>query len=104
MKRLFPALLIAVSAATAATTSFDWPQWRGPQRTDNSAETGLLKQWPDGGPKQLWIYKNAGNGYSGPAIVGGTLFTLGTRDGKEMALALDATTGTEKWATLLADI
>ena len=42
--------------------SFDWPQWRGPDRTDVSRETGLLREWPAGGPKRLWLYKNAGNG------------------------------------------
>ena len=28
----------------------NWPQWRGPDRTDISEETGLLQDWPDGGP------------------------------------------------------
>ena len=28
----------------------DWPQWRGPKRDGVSAETGLLKDWPAGGP------------------------------------------------------
>ncbi len=104
MTRFLPALLVALSTATAATTNFDWPQWRGPQRSDISAETGLLKEWPEGGPKRLWLYKNAGNGYSGPAIVAGALYTLGSRDGKEIALALDAATGDERWATPLADV
>lgn len=104
MNRLLPVLLAAVSTATAATPSFDWPQWRGPQRTSVSEETGLLKQWPEGGPKLAWMYTNAGNGYSGPAIASGWLFTLGTRDGKEIALALNAATGKEVWATPLADI
>src|SRR3954470_22930298 len=104
MNRFLPALLVAISTATAATSNFDWPQWRGPQRSDISAETGLLKQWPAAGPKQLWIYKNAGNGYSGPAIVAGALYTLGARDEKEVALSLDANTGTERWVTPLADV
>jgi outer membrane protein assembly factor BamB len=104
MTRLLPALLVAAATATAATPNFDWPQWRGPQRSDISAETGLLKQWPAGGPKQLWLYENAGNGYSGPAIVAGALYTLGSRGGKEIALALDAVTGAERWVTPLADV
>ena len=29
----------------------DWPQWHGPDRTNISKESGLLKQWPSGGPK-----------------------------------------------------
>ncbi|HEV7402990.1 MAG TPA: PQQ-binding-like beta-propeller repeat protein [Chthoniobacteraceae bacterium] len=102
MNRLLPALLAVVSTATAA--NFDWPQFRGPERTDVSAETGLLQEWPAEGPKQLWIYKNAGNGYSGPALVAGALYTLGSRDGKEIALSLEADTGAERWATPLADV
>jgi hypothetical protein len=62
------------------TAAEDWPQWRGPDRDDVSRETGLLPSWPEGGPKQVWIFKNAGNGYSGPAIVHGQLFTLGNRE------------------------
>jgi len=41
-------------------SGFDWPQWRGPARDDLSKETGLLKQWPEGGPKKLWSFTNAG--------------------------------------------
>src|SRR5256884_1719111 len=77
--------------------SFDWPQWRGRDRTDVSKETDLLKEWPAGGPKRVWLYKNAGNGYSGPAIVDGKLFTMGTRDGAEILVALNANTGEELW-------
>ncbi len=40
----------AVRSANAGTTTADWPQWRGPQRDGISRETGLLKQWPAGGP------------------------------------------------------
>src|SRR5256885_15911231 len=75
--------------------SFDWPQWRGPDRTDVSKETDLLKEWPAGGPRRVWLYKKAGNGYSGPAIASGRLFTMGTRDGAEILLVLNAETGAE---------
>lgn len=82
----------------------DWPQFRGPDRTDVSKETGLLKAWPADGPKRVWLYENAGEGYSGPAIVGGKLFIMGTRDGSEVLLALDANTGAESWFTKLGPI
>ena len=42
----------------------DWFQWRGPNRDGQSAETGLLKEWPAGGPKLLWRATGAGTGYS----------------------------------------
>jgi outer membrane protein assembly factor BamB len=87
-----------------AAATLDWPQWRGPERSDLSKETGLLKEWPAAGPKQVWIFKNAGQGYSGPSIVSGKLFTLGTRDGKEILLSLDANTGKELWTLPISDI
>ena len=55
----------------------DWPQWRGPHRDGISQETGLLKEWPKEGPKQLWAAKNLGSGYSAPSVVGNTLYLLG---------------------------
>ena len=51
----------------------DWPQWRGPDRTGVSKETGLLKKWPEQGPKLLWTFKNAGESFSSFSVVGGTL-------------------------------
>ena len=76
----------------------DWPQWRGVDRTGVSKETGLLKQWPNGGPKRLWMFREAGLGYSGFAVVGGMLFTMGARDGIESLLALDADSGSLLWS------
>ncbi|HSH17058.1 MAG TPA: PQQ-binding-like beta-propeller repeat protein, partial [Verrucomicrobiae bacterium] len=98
------ALLVLVAWQASAAGSFDWPQWRGPDRTDVSRETGLLQSWPAGGPKRVWLFEIAGMGYSGPAIVDGKLFTMGTRDGAEVLLALDAGSGQERWATKLGSI
>ncbi len=89
------AVLFTVSTACAA----DWPGWRGPQRNDISAETGLLTQWPEGGPKKLWTSTEAGIGYSGIAIVDGRLFTMGADDDTEYLIALDATDGSRLWQT-----
>jgi outer membrane protein assembly factor BamB len=63
----------------------DWPQWRGSQRNAISTETGLLKEWPKGGPKLLWDSrkvnggKSVGIGYSSLAITQGKIFTMGDR-------------------------
>jgi outer membrane protein assembly factor BamB len=97
-------LAFAVLSPGALGASFDWPQWRGPDRTDVSRETGLLKTWPAGGPKRVWLFRNAGSGYSGPAIADGKLFTLGTRARNEILLALDANTGAELWTASLGGI
>lgn len=76
-----------------------WPQWRGPNRDDTSAETGLLKTWPADGPKRVWVNEDAGLGYSGFSIVDGVLYTLGLFGDDEKLIALDAATGKRLWAT-----
>ncbi len=96
--------LVALTPFSGAATGLDWPQWRGPDRSGVSQETGLLKAWPEGGPKRLWLYENAGHGYSAPAIAGGKFFTIGTRDGSEILLVLDAATGKELRAAKIGGI
>lgn len=86
-----------------AVDSHDWPQWRGKDRRDVSTETGLLQEWPEGGPKQLWVNNNAGLGYAGFAIAKGRLYTMGLFDDKEFGLCLDADTGKELWRVEIGD-
>lgn len=93
---LFQLLIVGPTAFGERPT---WPQWRGPHRTDVSDETGLLQDWPDGGPVQEWLYRQTGIGYSGPAVVGDKLFILGARNGVEMLIALDVERGEELWAS-----
>ena len=45
---------LGASALWPAGRGFDWPQFRGPDRTNISKETGLLRKWPANGPKRLW--------------------------------------------------
>ena len=66
-----------------------WPEFHGPGRTNISPDRGLLKEWPDGGPRLLWTYSQCGRGYSGVAIAQGMIFTAGDFDREEMVLALD---------------
>jgi outer membrane protein assembly factor BamB len=96
---LFAAGLVLTCGSLA--TADDWPQWRGPQRDGISAETGLLKEWPPEGPKQVWISREAGLGYAGPAIVGDRLYTLGSLEGDSHLMAFDTKTGKRVWATRL---
>lgn len=75
----------------------DWPQWRGPNRDDVSKETGLLKKWPSDGPKRVWVNEDAGLGYSGFAVVGGKLYTMGLYDAEEKLICIDTATGKKLW-------
>ncbi len=76
----------------------DWPQWRGVKRDGHSAETGLLKKWPAGGPKLGKKIEGLGGGYSGVAVVGGKIYTMGDIDGACRVLALGGD-GRKAWAT-----
>jgi len=95
------ATVLTINLAHAA--SGDWPQWRGPDRTDVSREGGLLKTWPEGGPKRVWLFEKAGLGYAGPSIAGGKLFTMGIRNDVEELIAIDASTGKELWAAKIGE-
>lgn len=89
-------ILIGLGLSVAAFSD-DWPQWRGADRNDLSKETGILQSWPKDGPRQVWTYRHAGVGYSGPAIVGGKLYTMGSVEKVEKLICLDAGTGKELW-------
>ena len=90
--------LIIFISTLPALHALDWPQFRGPNRDGISQEKGLLKQWPDNGPRRVWLFSNAGLGYSSFAVVGQQLFTMGSRNGTEQLICLNVATGREQWA------
>ena len=99
-RRLSPALLVVLLSMPAVVSNRgldDWPQWRGPKRDGVSAERGLLKDWPAGGPKLAWKASGAGEGYSSFATANGRLYTLGARGGTEYVIAYDAASGKKLW-------
>lgn len=90
---------------TLGARAADWPQWRGPQRDGLSAETGLLKKWPAGGPKLLWQQKDIGEGYSTPAIVGDRIYLMGNRGMEdEFVACLAVGDGRELWTTRVGEV
>jgi outer membrane protein assembly factor BamB len=90
-------LLCVLFVSGSVFAAANWPQWRGPDRSDLSKETGLLKKWPAAGPPVVWMNKDAGLGYAGFAVVGDTLYTMGSRAGSEQLIALNLKDGSEKW-------
>ena len=61
---------------------------------------GLLRQWPPGGPKQLWSVEI---GWGKAAIVeaDGRAFTATETDEQQYAICLDPLTGATRWKRLL---
>lgn len=67
--------ILAVCAIAA-----DSPQFRGPHRDGKFDEQGLLKSWPEGGPRLLWVTNGIGKGYSSPSIADGKIYVTGMRE------------------------
>ena len=74
----------------------DWPCFMGPSRNGVSEETGLLRQWPEGGPPVLWSVP-VGDGYAGPAIVKDKVYLLDRVGMQEIFRCYDLATGNELW-------
>lgn len=96
---------------TVRANADDWPHWMGPDHDNVWKESGLLEEFPAGGPKVLWRTPIAG-GYAGPAVAGGRVYVTDyvTNDnvkianferkqstGTERTLCLDEATGKIIW-------
>lgn len=81
------ALLVLLSPVLAAQDS---PQFRGPNRDGIFPETGLMKSWPEGGPKLLWTADGLGLGYASVSVAGDKLYVTGRNaDNDGVFYALD---------------
>jgi outer membrane protein assembly factor BamB len=79
----------------------DWPQWRGPERNGLSKDTGLIKQWPSSGPRQIWSISGLGDGYGSLAVKGDRIFVQGTRGGASVVFCLNRSDGKTVWSAAL---
>ncbi len=89
--------LAAISAA--GLSAADWPQWRGPDRSNVSKDAGLLAEWPKDGPPLAWTAEGLGQGVPSVAVAGGKAYVLGYRDEKEHLTCLDEKDGKPVWST-----
>ena len=74
-----------------------WVQWRGPDRSNASKETGLLREWPPAGPARLWTVSGLGDNIHSVAIAQGKVFTVGNREGSEFVVGFNEATGEQAW-------
>jgi outer membrane protein assembly factor BamB len=104
-------LTLALCAGLAAVTggqsvpggspSVDWPQWRGPQRSGISNETGLMKQWPTSGPPLVWSTSNLGSGYGSISVAGDRVFVQGLKGRESAVSSLNRADGKLVWSRAL---
>ncbi len=79
MNRLL--LLLTFLVIFIEINSQDISQWRGPNRNGIYSESGLLRKWPETGPKLLWHFNELGDGHSSAAITNAGIFTTGMLNG-----------------------
>jgi outer membrane protein assembly factor BamB len=95
VKVMFTAIVFMVMACSSLAA--DWPQYLGPNRNSTSPEKGLLRSWPENGPKVLWTV-TVGKGFGGPVIKDGKVYLL-DRDDKvgDNMRCFDLSSGKELW-------
>jgi outer membrane protein assembly factor BamB len=100
-------LLLGAGAALAAgadpSAGTDWPRFRGPQQNGVSLEKGLLRSWPESGPKILWK-KPIGSGFSSVTAVGDALYTMAVEGESETAYRLRESDGEVVWRVPLGPV
>lgn len=97
VRLLILSVLALVTVAIASESKQEWPKWLGPQGDNICREEGLLKSWPDGGPRQLWSVK-VQPGFAAPVAVDGRVYLHHGQGGKETLTAYDLTDGKELWS------
>ena len=88
-------------AISALAVTADWPQFRGPDRNDRSPDTGLLQDWPEGGPPLTWKTTGLGAGYSDVSVVGERIYTAGDKGDSTFVSAWNRADGKALWSVRL---
>jgi len=83
---LLPILILSMSSCS---DSLKLSQWRGPERNGKYPETGLLKEWPEGGPELIWTCEGLGTGYGSAGFGDGRLYVLGMPDSTGVIYSFD---------------
>ncbi|MBV8881049.1 MAG: PQQ-like beta-propeller repeat protein [Planctomycetaceae bacterium] len=101
MRNTLAAAVLSLSAlpllAAGPAPDSDWNQWRGPNRDGHSADTGLLKEWPAGGPPLAWKIADLGTGLSSVSVSGDRIYTMGDQEGTCSIVALNLSDGKTLW-------
>jgi len=98
MKRHSVVTLLLAVASIAPLAAADWPSIYGPHRDNTSDQKGLLRTWPQAGPKVLWSVPMSA-GFGGPAVSNGKVYLL-DRDERvgDTLRVFDLATGKALWS------
>lgn len=90
------ALLLLLLALIVITTDAQIFQFRGPDRDGKFPESGLLKEWPDGGPELLLEFEGIGDGWSSVISNGKYIYASGKNGTMDQLTCIDFE-GNVKW-------
>ena len=90
---LLTGMVVSASVLSEEDEVCNWPQFHGPRRDNLSDDTGLLKRWPEEGPKLAWRATGIGHGFSSVAIADDMIYTAGNIEGYTVITAMDMSGG-----------
>jgi len=85
---IIPIFLITMCSQNAS--------WRGEHRDGHFQEEGLLKHWPENGPKLVLLVEGIGLGHSSAIVANHTIYVTGKLDTLDYLSAID-NAGRLKW-------
>lgn len=85
---MFLWLMTAMLLGSTLLPAQEATRWRGIHGNGVYDETGLLKSWPEEGPRLLWSYEELGAGFSSPVVVNNTLYISGAEESTGYVYAL----------------
>jgi hypothetical protein len=92
-------------ALASPVVANDWSQFRGPTRDGHSQESGLLREWPEGGPPLVWQVTDIGSGYSAPIAADGRVYIIGNNGlENEFVQARNAENGEIIWSQRIGKV
>jgi outer membrane protein assembly factor BamB len=100
-RRLHRPVIVAgvVLASVAGLGAANWPDWRGPDRTGSSTQTGLPSSWSPSGENLAWRAPYGGR--STPVVFGDRLYLQNTAGAGELeqerVMCFNADTGRLLW-------
>ncbi len=87
----------ATGGADLVAGPTDSPRFRGWGGDGKTTGVTLAPDWPTAGPKVLWRHP-VGTGHAGVAVAGNSAVTIEQREGDEVVVCYDRSTGKERWS------
>jgi hypothetical protein len=99
MNRISTIALLAIFIVSACnSTNEQTAEFRGPDRSGVfNGETGLLSQWPENGPAEVFFIDSIGDGYGSPVITSDLMYFTGAPDSMAVLFCYDLE-GNQLWA------